>query len=296
MRRTGLLIVILWVTACSSLASRIVRDDFGRSVTLPDHPRRVICLTPAVADTVYAVGGGNEVVAVSDFTNYPAEARRKPSVGQPLNPSLEVIVSLHPDLVIGSSDFSGAWVVGQLQELGIPIFLVNPHGLEGILDAVVTVGKALNREAEANVVAARLRTRVRAVQTRIKGKPVVRVLMLIWPDPIETIGKRSYITDVIAAAGGRSITDDLEQEWPHIGFEALMARSPQAILLVRDSKMSFDDLAKRKEWSGLGAIREHRVFYADERLYCPSPVVVEALEGLARQFHPGGKAVSASKP
>jgi iron complex transport system substrate-binding protein len=296
MKRAVLLLLMICTTAIASAASRHMRDDLGREITVPDHPHRLICLAPNVADTVYAIGAGNEVIAVTDFTKYPAEARRKPSVGLPLTPSLETIVSLHPDLVIGSSDFGGLGIVNQIQQVGIPVFLVNPRSLEGIYNSVLIVGKALNREAEAERVVSRLRRRVAAVEAWTKGKPRVRVCMLIWNEPITTIGKRSYITEIIAAAGGESITGDLAQEWPQISFESLVAQAPESILLVRGSKMSFDDLAKRPEWRGVAAIREHRVFYTDDRLYSPSPIAIDALESLAAQFHPGDGSVPSPKP
>ncbi len=287
---------VIWAPAMAGAANRLVRDDLGREIIVPDHPHRLICLAPSVADTVYAIGAGDEVIAVSDFTKYPAEARRKQSVGLPLSPSWETIVSLHPDLVIGSSDFGGLGIVRQMEQAGIPVFLTNPHGLEGIYDSVLSLGNALNRKADAEQEVSRLRRRVEAVQARIKGQPRVRVFMLIWHEPITTIGRRSYITEIIAAAGGKSITSNLEQEWPHLSFESLVAQAPESILLVRGAKMSFEDLAKRPEWSGIAAIREHRVFYADDRLYSPSPVAIDALENLAQQFHPGGGATPSPKP
>lgn len=295
-KRAILLLFMIWTAAFARGASRRVRDDLGREIIVPDHPHRLICLAPNVADTVYAIGAGSEVIAVSDFTKYPAEARRKPSIGLPLSPSWETIVSLHPDLVIGSSDFGGLGMVSQMRQVGIPVFLVNPHGLEGIYNSVLSVGNAINREAEAERVVLRLRRRVGVVESRAKGEPSVRVFMLIWHEPITTIGKRSFITEIIAAAGGRSITGDLEQEWPQMSFETLVARAPESILLVRGSKMSFDDLAKRPEWNGIAAIRDHRVFYTDDRLYSPSPIAIDALENLAEQFHPGGGAVPSPKP
>ncbi len=291
-----LLLFMIWTAALAGAASRRVRDDLGREIIVPEHPHRMICLAPNVADTVYAIGAGNEVIAVSDFTKYPAEARRKPSIGLPLSPSWETIVSLHPDLVIGSSDFGGFGMVGQMQQVGIPVFLVNPHGLEGIYTSVLSVGNAVNREADAERVVLHLRRRVRVIQARTKGKPSVRVFMLIWHEPITTIGKRSFITEIIAAAGGKSITGDLDGEWPQMSFESLLARAPESILLVRGSQMSFDDLAKRPEWNGIAAIRDHRVFYTDDRLYSPSPIAIDALENLAEQFHPGGGTVPSPKP
>ncbi len=287
---------IIWIAAIAGASTRRVRDDVGREIIVPEHPHRLICLAPNVADTVYAIGAGNEVIAVSDFTKYPAEAHRKPSIGMPLSPSWEAIVSLHPDLVIGNSDFGASGMISQMRRVGIPVFLVNPHGLEGIFNSVLSVGNAINREADAERVVLHLRRRVESVKARTKGKRGVPVFMLIWHDPITTIGKRSFITEIIAAAGGKSITGDVEEEWPQMSFESLVARAPESILLVRGSRMSFDDLAKRPEWNGIGAIRNRRVFYIDDRLYSPSPIAIDALENLAEQFHPGGGAVPSPKP
>ena len=97
----------LLVGLCScSWAQHQVQDELGRTMTIPDKPHRVVCLAPSVTDTVYELGAGNEVVGVSDYTKYPAEALKKPSVGQVLNPSVEAVVALHPDLAIGVGDLN----------------------------------------------------------------------------------------------------------------------------------------------------------------------------------------------
>jgi iron complex transport system substrate-binding protein len=105
-------------------------------------------------------------------------------------------------------------------------------------------------------------------------------------DPIITIGKGAFITEIIAAAGGRSITDDLDQEWPYMSMEAVVARAPEALLLTRGGRMSVDSLKDRPGWDVLPAVRARRVYFIDERMELPSPVAIEALEDLARQFHP----------
>ena len=92
---------MLLVFSLSAWASRLVRDDIGRSVSVPDHVHRVICLTPSITDTVYAIGGGEDIAGITDYTHYPPQAaREKPSIGDLLHPSLEKIASLHPDLAI----------------------------------------------------------------------------------------------------------------------------------------------------------------------------------------------------
>lgn len=281
-----LLILFFCVTSLPSFASHTVTDELGRTVVVPDHPHRLVCLIPSVVDDVYALGAGADVIAVSDYTKYPAEAKTKPRIGLPLSPSLETIMSLHPDLVLGSADTNHIQIVNQLQQYGIPVFMVDPHGIAGIYKSILSLGMVLNRGSAANDLIARLHSRENAVRARALGKPVVRVFMPIWYDPVITIGKHAFITELIAVAGGESVTDDIAQEWPQVSLEAVIARAPEAILLVKGSKMSLKDLSTRPGWSNLAAIKRGRIDYVDDRIDFPSPVAFDAMEELAKQFHP----------
>jgi len=279
-------IILLMSLATPCLASRTVKDGLGRTVEIPDHPHRVVCLIPSVVDIVYSLGAGADVVAISDFTKYPAEAVQKPSIGLPLSPSIETIVALHPDLVIGSGDLNVVESAGSLQRLGVPVFMVDPHGIEGIYASILSLGKALNREREANTLVARLRARVEAVKARVAGKPKLRVLMAIWYDPVMTIGKKAFISELIEAAGGRSVTDDIAQEWSEMSLESIVSRQPEALLFIKGSKLTAEELKIRPGWEHVEAVRRGRVFYVDDRIQYPSPAAFDALEELANQFHP----------
>jgi iron complex transport system substrate-binding protein len=277
------LIAVLAIPCC---ASRTLTDETGRKVAVPDHPHRVICLMPSVTDTVYALGAGDDVVGISDYTEYPAEALKKPSVGNLVNPSIEIILSLHPDLVIGLQPMGPMDVTDQLERVGIPIFLVNPHGIAGIFHSIETIGAALNRVPQADALNHRLQERVDAIKTRTKALYAPRVFMPVWYDPISTIGKNAFITEIIGDAGGRSVTDDLPTEWPEISMEAVLERAPDALLLVRGGKTTLKVLQERPGWSSLKAVKEQRVYYVDSRINFPSPIAIDALEDLAKQFHP----------
>ncbi len=281
-----LLLAMLLACTGSSPASRTLTDETGRKVEVPDHPHRVICLAPSVTDTVFALGAGEDIAAISSFTKYPAAALRKPSVGDTLQPSIETILALHPDLVIGMQTEGQSVSAGQLTRLGIPVFLVDPKGLAGILKSVRSMGHALNREPQAAALVANLQARIAAVHARVSGKPTPSVFTPIWYDPIITVGKHAFITEIIEAAGGRSITDDLQADWPQISMELVIARAPEALLLIRDSKVTLDVLEARPGWSSLPAVRAKRAFYVDDRIELPSPAAIDALEELARQFHP----------
>jgi ABC-type Fe3+-hydroxamate transport system substrate-binding protein len=279
-------IILLTSIAVPCFANRTAKDELGRIVAIPDHPHRVVCLIPSVVDIVYSLGAGADVVAISDFTKYPKEALQKPSIGLSLNPSIETIVALHPDLALGTGDLNTLEFAGYLQRIGIPVFMVDPHGIEGIYASILSLGRVLNREADAKSLVDQLRTRVRAVKARVADKPKVRIFMAIWYDPVMTIGKRAFISELIEAAGGRSVTDDIAQEWPEVSLETIVSRQPDALLVVSGSNITAEELKTRPGWGHLRAVQQGRVYYTDDRIQYPSPIAFDALEDLAKQFHP----------
>ena len=277
---------LVFSIAMPAWCTRTITDELGRVVVVPDHPHRLVCLMPSVVDDVYALGAGADVVAVTDYTKYPAEARTKPSVGSTVTPSIETILSLHPDLVLQSGNMSRPEAVEALEKLGIAVFVIAPHGVEGIYQSITSLGRALNREESAKALVNGLRAREAAVRRQVSGKPVVSVLMPVWYNPILTIGKHAFITDLIEIAGGHSITGDLAQEWPQVSLEMVLARAPEALLLKRGSKMSMDKIREQPGWETLPAVKNNRVYYVDDRIELSSPVAFDALEELAKQIHP----------
>jgi iron complex transport system substrate-binding protein len=283
LRLLALLALALCALPC--LASRTVTDETGRTVTVPDHPHRIICLVPSITDSVFALGAADDVAAVSDYVRYPAEAMRKPSVGSISDPSVETVLALHPDLILTMAHWTKQESLDRFESLGIPVFLVDTHGLAGILRTIVSLGHATNRDTQAAALVARLQQRIDAVRASVAGKPAVRIFMPLSYDPIFTIGKGSFISEIIDAAGGYSITRDIPQEWPQVSMEAVIARNPQALLLMSEGTLTYAMLKKRPGWDTLPALRGGQIYYIDRSVELPSPVAIDALEYLAKQFH-----------
>jgi iron complex transport system substrate-binding protein len=110
--------------------------------------------------------------------------------------------------------------------------------------------------------------------------------MAIWYDPVMTIGKCAFISELIEAAGARSVTDDIAQEWPEVSIETVVSRQPDALLFASGSGITPEELKARPGWEDLKAVREGRIYYIDDRVQYPSPIAFDALEDLAKQFHP----------
>jgi ABC-type Fe3+-hydroxamate transport system substrate-binding protein len=282
----ALLLLVLLLAAVAAQASRVVTDETGRTVTVPDHPHRVVCLVPSITDTVFALGSGDDVVAVSDYTKYPPAALKKPSIGSLVKPSIETILSFHPDLVLGTSIPGSTETANQLQTVGVPVYMVDPHGLAGILRSVGSVGEALNRVPQATALNASLSKRIETVRAHSAGKPAPRVLVPVWYDPIITIGKKAFISEIVETAGAKSVTDDLLPDWPEVSMETVITRAPEALLLIRGGKLSVEMLRKQPGWSSLPAIQAGKVYFVDSGIQEPSPVAIDALEELSREFHP----------
>lgn len=283
---TGRIAIILatLLAVSGALSARTVRDELGRQITLPEHPHRVICLAPSLTDTMYALGHGADVAGVTDYTAYPAEAKQKPHVGGVINPSLETIVALHPDLVLALAGLNDYETVRALDRLHIPVFAVRANGMEGAYRSILSVGAALNDTAAARTVVAQLRARQQVVALSTAGKPRPAVLLVLWPDPLVTAGRGAFITDLIEAAGAHSVTADIAERWPQVSLEAIVARGPKYLLLIGGSKVSVEQLQKLPGWSALDAVRHHRVIWVDDRIHYPSPLMLDALEDLSRQL------------
>lgn len=286
MKRKWLVLVLLLVSGNLLAASRPVNDELGHKVMVPDHPKRMICLAPSITDTVYELGRGADVVGVTDYTKYPPEAASKTSVGGVINPSLEKLASLQPDLVLAIADLNSTDLIRSIERMGFPVFVLNPHGIAGIYRSIQDIGEAINQRESAFTLVSQLRRREDAVRSRVAAKKRHSVFFLLWADPIITAGQGAFITELVETAGGDSVTANMRGEWPGISLETLIKFQPEYVILVKGSGVTLQALQKQAGWRSLDAIAKTRVLYVDDRINFPSPVAFDALENLARQLHP----------
>jgi ABC-type Fe3+-hydroxamate transport system substrate-binding protein len=277
---------VFFSLSLTAFAGHLVRDELGREVTVPDHAHRIVCLAPSITDMIYALGRGDDIAGITDYSKYPAEAVKKPSVGGVIDPSLEKLISLRPDLVLAAADLNSPDLIRSIERLGVPVFILHPHGFHDIYRSLESVGKAIDGERPAAALIAKLQARETAVRQRVAGKSRPSVFFLLWPDPIMSAGRGAFITELIEAAGGRSVTAELPSEWPSLSLESVLAERPEYLLLVRGSHVTLETLRGQGNWIKLDAVRQGKVFYADDRIEYPSPVALDALEDLAGQIHP----------
>ena len=288
--RWAILFVILALLSSAGPApSAGVVDMLGRSVSLPDRPLRLVSLAPSLTEIVFALDRGDWLVGVTDFCDYPPEARSKPRIGGPMTPDLERIVSLQPDLTLVTSDGNPRDTVAQLQRLHIPVFAVRPDGYPGILASVEAVGRALRTERAAAAAVRDIQDRVAAVRRAVAHRARPRVLYLVWTDPIIAAGPATYIHDLIEMAGGENVVRDRSVPYPRLSWEEIVSAAPEVILVANHRDDPDLPLTGEvwKGWRNVPAVRSGRIVAVPgDTILRPGPRVVEGVERLARAIHP----------
>ena len=283
---------ILASLAVASTWAREVTDQTGRHVSVPDNPQRIVSIAPSITESLYALGLGGRLVGDTNYCDYPPEARSKPHVGALQNPSMEAIVALKPDLVLGTQEGNGRQTVDQLDRLGIPLYGVTAHTVDGTLRSLEDLGRVLGWRQPTDKLVESLRVRVGAVENRVKGMNRPNVLFVVWYRPLITAGKSTFISDVIREAGGVSISDDLAGEWPRMSLEEVLKRNPDIILFPRTDTFApaLEDFQKLPGWGKLPAVQNRRMYLVSETIMRPCPRLVDALEEVANLLHPAPKA------
>jgi len=299
-RQTVLYLVFLFAFTARpfvSLSQHLVTDQTGRQVNVPDHPQRLISLAPNITEILYALGLGDHIVGDTTYCDYPPQARLKPHVGALLNPSMEKIVALKPDLVLGTADSNRRETADQLERLGIPLYGLTAHSVKDTLSSIEDLGKVLGQDSRASVLVTGLGHRVEAVQQSVAKLPRPKVLFVVWYRPLITAGPHSFIADAIRIAGGDSIADDLAADWPRLSMEDALHRDPDVILFSKSESFSpaLDEFQKLPGWKDFRAVKNHRLYFVSDTINRPSPRLIDALEEVAHILHPS-PAASAPGP
>ena len=268
-----------------------LRDMLGRDVTLPGPPTRIVSLVPSVTEVMYALGAEDLLAGRTDYCDFPPAAASRPSVGGMINPSLERIVSLKPDLVVATDEGNRQETVQQLRRIGLPVYLVHATRVSEMLHMIERVGEMTGRAAAVPALVARITRRIDAVTRAVRPLPAPRVLYVLWPDPLIVPGRQSHLTEMIEMAGGRSITADDGEAYPRFSLEAAVSRAPEVIILADHGGGGRSaGKASPEKWERLTsvpAIKAGRIHSVDLGvLHRYGPRVADGLEILARIIHP----------
>jgi len=265
------------------------RDELGRRVVLRGTPQRIVSLAPSITETLFALNLGERVAGVTNYCDYPAEALTRPRVGGPINPDLEQIVSLHPDLVVATRSLNRQETVTALERLGMAVYTTDPRTVEEVVASTRRLGKLLGADARGEELAATLEERLADLAHRLAGHAPRRVFFVVWTDPIISTGPHTFLADALRHAGAESVVTT-DQDWPHINIEEVLRQNPEYLVFSgthpEDPQTLIAGLRKRAGWSSLEAVRAGHFAIVSDALSRPAPRIVDAIEDLARQLHP----------
>lgn len=265
-------------------ATREITDDLGRRVNIPKKVERAVSLAPNLTEIVFAVGAGDKLTGVTTFCNYPEEAKKIQKIGDTMNPNIENIIALKPQIVLISTAAQIETFTKVLDEQGIVYFVTNPQNLDGIYKSIDTIGEIFGRRDKADEVVTGLKKRVADVESRIGAAKPLKTFLQISKEPLYTIGKESFITDLIKGAGGISATEKIETAYPKLSKETALALNPDAIILSE----SDDNPIPNEVFKNSPAVKNGKVFKINADIISrPAPRIVDALEQIARALHPG---------
>ena len=257
-------------------------------------PQRIISFIPALTEMLFAIGAGPRVVAVGSFDEYPPEVKKLERVGALLDPDLERILSLKPDLVTVYG--SQADLQRQLDRAGIPTFQYRHAGLVDVAKTIRELGTQVGQLKEAEALTTSIQQHLDRIRQRVSGRPRPRTMIVFGREAlalrgIYASGGRGFLHDMLMAAGGDNIFADVQRESIQATSELILARRPEAIIELRVGDMPPDQQTKEIEvWNRLSsvpAVQSKRVFFlTDARTVVPGPRVAEGTELLARALHP----------
>jgi iron complex transport system substrate-binding protein len=290
--RTGSLTLLFFLILSFSPSystERTFKDEVGREVTFPFPPKRIVSLAPNITEILFGLGLDEEIVGVSIHCNFPEKARTKVRVGSYINLDYEKITSVTPDLIIATGAGNTRGMVGRLEQLGFPTYVIYPKNFEDILKSIIHIGQVANREKEARAIIGGMKKRTHRVIELIKNLSRPKVFIQIGDAPMVTVGKGSFADDLIRLAGGENIAGKEKEEYPRFGMEEILKRSPEVIVMSSMNPKGdyLKILQEWNRWKTIPAVKNGRVHIMDSDLIDrPSPRIIEGLEELARFLHP----------
>ncbi|MGO9641577.1 MAG: ABC transporter substrate-binding protein [Candidatus Acidiferrales bacterium] len=276
--------------ASAGQAARVaVTDEIGRTIEVAQPVRRMVSLAPSLTETIFALGAGDRLVGDTDACDYPAEAKTKTKVGSTIAPSIEEVIALRPDLVLATESLNRQETVDALDRLGVPVYVTDPRTVQDVVDSTARLANVIGAGDAGPALLGGLRARLETLRRRLSGVPARRVLFVVWMDPLISIGRHTFISDALAWAGAMSVVET-DQNWPHMSLEMIVKLQPEYLVFAGShgdaGVPSLADLQTRPGWRDLEAVRAGRVVVVSDALLRPCPRILDAIEELARDFHP----------
>ncbi|HEX6432833.1 MAG TPA: helical backbone metal receptor, partial [Gemmatimonadales bacterium] len=260
-----------------------VVDDAGDTLALASPARRVVSLIPAATELLFAIGAGPLVVGRTQYCDFPAAARAVTNLGDGIKPSVEAVVAQRPDLVVLYNSGQNAAVAGRLRDLGIPSLRINTDALSSVPRVARLLGSLTNHQRGADSLAAVFDTALAHATQNSTSARRPKILLLVWEQPPMTVGRGSFLSELIERAGGDNLFQDVTASSGVVSIEAVASRNPDLIFTTAEGPAAF---ATRPEWQVIPAVRQRRFLrVTGSHFERPSPRAPGAIRELAAQLN-----------
>lgn len=266
-----------------------IKDGTGTDVTLQSEPKRIISLMPSLTETLYAIGAGEQVIAVTAYDNYPETAQQDAEYvfQDALNPSLEQIISLQPDLIV-MGPYNDE-LTKKIIELGIPVIKYDPQSIDEVYEMIEALGKATNKSENASQTIEEMKDREKKLTNMVNEIPdeeKVKVWLEVSND-LWTAGQNTFINELITKAGGVNIVK--EQGWIQYSEEKIIDENPEVVIINYGGYDvdAISNIYKREGWQQVDAIKNNRVINIDNDLITRTgPRIIDGLEEIVKALYP----------
>ncbi|MGB7603915.1 MAG: ABC transporter substrate-binding protein [Lutisporaceae bacterium] len=265
-----------------------ITDIKGRQITFDKVPERIISLSPANTEILYAVGAGDKVVGVTSYCDYPAEVLEVEKIGTFEGPNLELIQKLKPDVVLAGG-YIQEDLITSLEQLNIPVVSTEATDFNSIFDSIALVGKVSGNDEKAAEVVKGMKDKIAEIQYKVKGKTPKSVFYVVWTDPLSTAGSGTFINDVIKAAGGINTAEKV-QYWAKYSIEELVKDNPEYLFSSKHATnegVTADFYRDSPLFKNLDSVKNNKIYLmSDDNIVSrPGPRIVQAIEEIAKVLH-----------
>lgn len=262
-----------------------IKDDLNNEVTFYEKPKRIISLAPSNTEILFSLGLKDEIVGVTEFCNYPEEAKKKEKIGGFSNPNLEKIYSLKPDFVFGIRG-NPIDLFMNLKKLNIKTLAFDPKSVDDLFNLILTIGKIVDKREEAKELIKNLNERRLKIVEMAKKFKKKKVYLEIWNNPYMSVGKNTYLNELIESVGGINIASKASGDWPILSQEFIINENPEVIIIAYMGQ-TVDDVLKRPGWQNIDAIKNKRVyiFENEDLIFRLGPRIIDGMEELFNIIH-----------
>lgn len=240
-----------------------VEDDRGKTVSVAGPAERVVSLAPFITELVFASGGGDRLVAVSEHSDFPAAARRLPRIGNAFGVNLERLLATRPDLVVSWRSGIDPRVVERLESMAIPVFVLEPREIDDVAGALRRLGRLLGSGEVAEERAREFTAAIDEIRNRYAGRGGISVFYQISRRPLMTLNGQHMISDILALCGGANVFQALSPIAPTVNREQVLATDPEVILISAEDGRSPESLAYWRRYPAMTAVRHGNLYTVD---------------------------------